>query len=105
GNIYADESLHRAGIDPRSPASSLDDRRIGQLVAAVREVLAEAVEAGGSEGDYTDLFGNQGRYRPRIYDKAGGPCGTCGAVLVRTKLGGRGTTYCPRCQAGPGDGK
>jgi len=105
GNIYADESLHRAGIDPREPAGSLDVERVGGLVAAIREVLAEAVAAGGSEGDYTDLSGNRGRYRPRVYDRSGSPCEVCSTTLVRTKLGGRGTTYCPRCQANPGGGK
>ena len=105
GNIYADESLHRAGIDPRESASSLGDDRVGRLASAIRDVLAEAVAAGGSVGDYTDLSGNPGRYVPRVYDRAGSPCGTCSTVLMRTKVGGRGTTYCPRCQAGPGDGK
>jgi formamidopyrimidine-DNA glycosylase len=98
GNIYADESLHRAGIDPRLPAGSLSEPAVIRLVSAVREVLSEAVASGGSAGEYMDLDGNPGRYLPRVYGRAGEPCQCCGAVLERVRLGGRGTTWCPRCQ-------
>jgi len=99
GNIYADEALHRAGIDPRRLASSLPEPAVVRLVAAIREVLSEAVASGGSIWDYMDLDGNPGRYVPRVYGRAGEPCGSCGTILERFRLGGRGTTWCPRCQA------
>jgi len=98
GNIYADESLHRAGIDPRQPAGSLSEPALTRLVSAVREVLSEAIASGGSTGDYLDLDGNPGRYVPRIYGRSGETCGVCETVLERIRLGGRGTTFCPRCQ-------
>ncbi|MDX1933946.1 MAG: bifunctional DNA-formamidopyrimidine glycosylase/DNA-(apurinic or apyrimidinic site) lyase [Capsulimonadales bacterium] len=99
GNIYADESLHRAGIHPERPARSLTETETERLAEAIRTVLTEAVNGGGTLSDeYTDLAGKPGRYSPRVYDRGGQPCGVCGTKLTRIRLGGRGTVYCSRCQ-------
>jgi formamidopyrimidine-DNA glycosylase len=99
GNIYADESLFRARIHPTRPARSLTDGEIGRLVAAVRSVLTEAVDGGGTASeDYFDVDGRPGRFRPVVYGRGGEPCPTCGAALSRTRIGGRGTVYCASCQ-------
>jgi formamidopyrimidine-DNA glycosylase len=99
GNIYADESLYRAGIDPRRAAGSLTRAETERLVREIRAVLTEAVEGGGTTSDeYVDLSGFMGRYTPRVYDRGGAPCVGCGTTLTRIKLGGRGTVFCPTCQ-------
>lgn len=102
GNIYADESLFRAKIHPERPGNSLIRAELERLVVEVRTVLTEAVTGGGTTSDdYTDLAGQPGRYTPRVYDRAGQPCVVCGTSLTRTRLGGRGTVYCSRCQETP----
>ena len=99
GNIYADESLFRAGISPLRQAGTLTGDEAVRLHQEVRAVLAEATEGGGTTSEsYVDAEGQAGRYTPRVYDRAGRPCVDCGAPLVRTKVVGRGTTYCPSCQ-------
>ena len=99
GNIYADESLHRAGIAPSRPAGSLSAEDATRLYREVRAVLTEATDGGGTTSDnYVNAQGQVGRYVPRVYDRAGQPCGTCGTPLTRTKIVGRGTTHCPACQ-------
>ncbi|MFY7951508.1 MAG: zinc finger domain-containing protein, partial [Armatimonadaceae bacterium] len=84
-------------------AGSVPEPALARLVSAIREVLSEAVASGGSTGDYVDLDGNPGRYVPRIYGRSGETCGVCETILERIRLGGRGTTFCPRCQP-PGGG-
>lgn len=104
GNIYCDESLHRAGIRPDRTADSLSTREVGRLHEAIMSVLAEAVEAGGStlaDTQYVDLDGEGGWFQVhhKVYDRAGQRCLTCGrADIVRTVSGGRSTCHCPRCQ-------
>jgi len=99
GNIYADESLFRAGIHPQRMAKSLSDVETERLARSIREVLTEAVEGGGTTSDeYVDLGGTVGRYTPRVYDRGGEPCPQCGTALTRIKLGGRGTVFCGSCQ-------
>ncbi len=100
GNIYADESLFRAGIHPERHGRSLTLPETERLVNEVRAVLTEAVTGGGTTSeDYVDLAGQPGRYTPRVYDRSGKPCVVCGTSLSRIRLGGRGTVYCSRCQA------
>lgn len=100
GNIYADESLYRAGIHPERPAMSLAANEVERLASALRTVLNEAVGNGGTTSDnYVDAHGAPGRYVPRVYDRGGQPCPACGTVLSRIRLGGRGTVFCARCQA------
>ena len=100
GNIYADEALFRAGIRPERAAGSLTPNEIGRLADALRGILAEAVQGGGTTSDnYVNVDGVAGRYTPRVYDRGGQPCQACGTTLTRIRLGGRGTVFCARCQA------
>jgi formamidopyrimidine-DNA glycosylase len=104
GNIYADEILHRAGLRPDRPASSIDRRRLIVLHRAIVEVLTDAIDAGGStlgDAQYVDLMGEGGSYQDdhRVYGRGGERCITCGRGWVRrTVTGGRGTHWCPVCQ-------
>ncbi len=101
GNIYADEALFRAGVHPGRPADTLASTAVRRLHAALRDILAEAIEAGGSTiRDYRngrdDPGGFQGRHA--VYGRAGSPCVICGATLRQASLGQRTTVWCPDCQ-------
>jgi formamidopyrimidine-DNA glycosylase len=101
GNIYTDEALHRAGIHPRALASRLSRDRGARLHNAIREVLLESIETGGSSvSDYVDSDGRRGSFqlRHRVYGKEGQPCLACGAPIRRILVAQRGTHFCPRCQ-------
>ena len=104
GNIYADESLHRARLRHDRPSDSLTAREADRLRDAVVEVLGEAIEAGGStlaDTQYVDVEGNGGWFQVnhRVYDRAGQRCLTCGrADIRRVVAAGRSTCFCPRCQ-------
>ena len=99
GNIYADESLHRAGIQPVRPAGSLTGPETVRLYTEIRAVLSEAIEDGGTTSDnYVDADGRIGRFEPRVYDRGGKPCLSCGEALTRIRVIGRGTVYCATCQ-------
>jgi formamidopyrimidine-DNA glycosylase len=102
GNIYASEALYRAGIRPTRPAGSLSRPRCARLVAAVREVLAEAIAAGGTTIiDFKTVDGSEGRFirELAVYDRAGEPCRRCtGGPIRRLVQGGRSTYFCPTCQ-------
>ena len=99
GNIYADESLFRAGIHPERAGSSLDADEAARLFQTVQMVLDEAVERGGTTSEeFGDTKGRAGRFVPQVYDKSGEPCAACGQPLVKIRLGGRGTTFCAACQ-------
>lgn len=103
GNIYADESLFRAGIRPQAKAGSLSVPRLQGLHRHLQEVLRQAIrENGSSIRDYRDAGGNAGAFQNsfQVYGRAGEECVACGAKLRGTKVGGRSTTYCPRCQKG-----
>ena len=101
GNIYADESLHRAGIDPRMRCSRLDDHDFGALAAAIRGVLGHAVRRGGSTlRDYRAADGSMGdaQHDHAVYGRGGLPCLGCGTPIRTCRLAGRTTAWCPRCQ-------
>jgi formamidopyrimidine-DNA glycosylase len=109
GNIYACEALFRAGLHPEAPAGSLADRRGGptskahELAAIIRDVLTEAVAAGGSTlRDHAQVDGSLGYFQHtfRVYDREGEPCAApgCGGTVARLVQSGRSTFYCPRCQ-------
>ena len=101
GNIYVDESLHKAGIHPERPASSLRPAEWRKLHEAIRATLQEAVDAGGSSvRSYVNGLGEMGMFQLRlyVYGREGEPCRTCGAAIEKTVLGGRGTHVCPVCQ-------
>jgi formamidopyrimidine-DNA glycosylase len=101
GNIYADESLFRAGIRPRRMASRLTVQELDRLHGAVQKVLREAIRLGGSSvSDYVDAAGERGFFQLRhnVYMRTGEPCLVCGTPIRRIVVGGRGTHYCPVCQ-------
>ncbi len=101
GNIYASESLFRAGINPKLPARRLGPLRCARLVAAVREVLAEAISVGGSTlRDFIGAEGAEGYFmrEAAVYGRAGAPCRACRTPIRRLLQGQRATYYCPRCQ-------
>ncbi len=101
GNIYADESLFRAGIRPRRRASSLTRGDLQRLHRAVQDVLKEAVALGGSSiSDYVDADGEEGFFQlqHRVYGREGEPCLVCTTPIRRVVLAGRSSHYCPKCQ-------
>lgn len=104
GNIYADESLFRAGIRPDAPACGISPRKRDALLAAIQAVLAQAIaENGSSIRDYRDANGDAGAFQNhfRAYGRGGQPCLTCGETMSCARVAGRSSTFCPRCQ---GDG-
>ena len=101
GNIYADESLFRAGIRPRRRASSITREQFAKLLASVKEVLKEAITAGGSSiSDYVDANGDEGFFQlqHRVYGREGQPCLACKTPVKRIVIAGRSSHYCPKCQ-------
>ncbi|HEX7288247.1 MAG TPA: bifunctional DNA-formamidopyrimidine glycosylase/DNA-(apurinic or apyrimidinic site) lyase [Candidatus Angelobacter sp.] len=101
GNIYADESLFRAGIRPRRRAHTLTRDELNKLHAGVQQVLKEAIAAGGSSvSDYVDAGGEEGFFQlqHRAYGREGEPCLVCQTPIKKIVVAGRGTHYCPRCQ-------
>ena len=101
GNIYADESLFRAGIRPRRRAASIPRMQLAKLHASVQEVLREAIALGGSSiSDYVDADGEAGFFQleHRVYGREGEPCLVCGGVIRRTVLAGRSSHFCSNCQ-------
>lgn len=103
GNIYVVEALHRAGIAPSREAGRISAVRLERLFHAIRAVLEEAIEAGGSTlSDYAAVDGAQGgfQHRFRVYDREGEPCVTpeCGGTVQRIVQAGRSTFWCARCQ-------
>src|SRR6478736_5961798 len=102
GNIYVCEALYRARIDPRKPAGQMSKPALARLLAAIREVLGEAIEAGGSSlRDYARPDGQLGYFSKRfdVYGREGQPCRRGdGGKIGRIAQGGRSTWLCPRCQ-------
>ena len=101
GNIYAAEALFRAGIHPARAAGRISAVRYRQLAAAIRGVLAEAIEAGGTTlRDFVGSGGSPGYFRQSlsVYGRAGEPCPACGTPLRLSRIGQRATCYCWRCQ-------
>jgi formamidopyrimidine-DNA glycosylase len=101
GNIYADESLFRAGIRPRRRASNITRDQLAKLLASVKEVLEEAIALGGSSiSDYVDADGEAGFFQleHRVYGREGEPCLVCKTPIKRIVIAGRSSHYCPKCQ-------
>lgn len=101
GNIYANEALFHAGIDPRLAAGRLSRPRCARLAAAIKEILAGAIAAGGSTlRDFVDGHGNAGWFQQtyRVYGRAGMACATCGAGIRVLRQAARATYFCPSCQ-------
>jgi formamidopyrimidine-DNA glycosylase len=101
GNIYASESLFRAGINPKVAARRIGPARCDRLAAAIREVLAEAIAVGGSTlRDFVGADGAEGYFMldAFVYERAGRPCRVCGHPVRRLVQGQRATYYCAHCQ-------
>ncbi|WP_458389014.1 bifunctional DNA-formamidopyrimidine glycosylase/DNA-(apurinic or apyrimidinic site) lyase [Sphingomonas sp. F9_3S_D5_B_2] len=100
GNIYVCEALHRSRIHPARAGGSISLPRLERLATAIREVLAEAISAGGSTlRDFASPDGELGYFSKlfAVYDREGVAC-ACGGTVKRMVQGGRSTFYCPRCQ-------
>lgn len=103
GNIYVSEALHRAGIDPRRAAGRIGAARIAALVGHIRDVLTDAIAAGGSSlRDHRQASGELGYFQHsfRVYDREGAPCPMpgCSGSIRRIVQGGRSSFFCPACQ-------
>ena len=102
GNIYADECLALAGIHPERSASGLNPLEIQRLYEAINRVIEDGILHGGTSfRDYRDGAGQKGSHQGHlyVYGRAGKPCRGCGALIRKIEVGGRGTHYCPHCQA------
>jgi formamidopyrimidine-DNA glycosylase len=101
GNIYADESLFRAGLSPRRRASSTTNQQLRKLCVSIQEVLKEAIALGGSSvSDYVNAEGEEGFFQlqHRVYGREGEPCLVCKTPIKRVVIAGRSSHYCPKCQ-------
>lgn len=101
GNIYSDEALWRARINPRRPAAQLKAAELNKLFRAIKDVLRKAIALRGtSMTNFRDAAGKPGRYMGyrRVYRRTGEPCPRCGAPIGRVVIGNRSAHYCPRCQ-------
>jgi formamidopyrimidine-DNA glycosylase len=101
GNIYADESLFRAGIRPTRRAANIARDQLGKLHIAIKEVLAEAIALGGSSvSDYVNAEGEEGFFhlQHRVYGREDEPCLVCKTRIKRVVIAGRSSHYCPKCQ-------
>ena len=101
GNIYASESLFRAGISPLRPAGRIGRERVDRLASAIRETLSDAIAAGGSSiRDYVHSDGGAGCFQVQcaVYDRDGELCPRCGGRVRAIRQAGRSSYYCPACQ-------
>jgi formamidopyrimidine-DNA glycosylase len=101
GNIYADEILFAAGINPKRSIKDLEPAELERIYEAVRDRLKEGLRfRGTSIRDYVDGMGERGGFQEylKVYNRAGKPCPRCGATLAKCVVAGRGTVFCPQCQ-------
>ncbi|MGB5856322.1 MAG: bifunctional DNA-formamidopyrimidine glycosylase/DNA-(apurinic or apyrimidinic site) lyase [Oceanisphaera sp.] len=101
GNIYANESLFSACINPQQPANEVDQAQYLALADEIKKVLARAITQGGTTlKDFTGSDGKPGYFvqELQVYGRAGQPCSACGALLQEVRMGGRSTVFCPLCQ-------
>jgi formamidopyrimidine-DNA glycosylase len=101
GNIYADESLWGAGLHPATKVAQISDQQLAVLLDELRTVLSLAIERGGStDRNYVNAEGKRGSYIDfaRVFRREGLPCPRCGTEVIKTRVAGRGTHTCPRCQ-------
>lgn len=97
GNIYADESLHKAGLHPLRPADQLDEQDIKALWKSIRSSLKQGIARHGTSLDWVYRGGNNQNYL-RVYGREGEPCPDCGTTIERIVISQRGTHFCPQCQ-------
>ena len=101
GNIYANEALFEAGINPKLPARRLGPARCARLVEAIKHTLARSIEAGGSSlRDFVGADGEPGYFQQQyfVYGRTGAPCRKCKQAIRQIRQGQRSTFYCPHCQ-------
>lgn len=101
GNIYVDEVLWQAKINPVAEPKDLTKQQVQNLYEAINSTIKEAIKLGGTTvHSFLNAEGQAGGYQDRleVYGRAGEDCLRCGGKLVKIKVNGRGTTYCPNCQ-------
>ena len=101
GNIYADEICFMANINPNTLGSNLDNNDFIRIAEASKSVMEKAILAGGTTiRSYTSSLGVTGRFQLElnVHTKVGQPCPVCQTLILKTKICGRGTYYCPNCQ-------
>ena len=101
GNIYADEVLFAAGVAPTRKTDTISDEEWEKIAAAVPPILLSSIANNGTTfSDYLDGEGNKGNNMPflQVYQRTGMPCNRCGTTIMKIKVGGRGTHFCPNCQ-------
>lgn len=101
GNIYADESLWGAKIHPATLVKNVSKAKLNNLFASLRAVLELSIERGGSsDRNYVDVKGKRGSYLSfaNVFRRQGKPCNRCGTTIIKTRVAGRGTHLCPKCQ-------
>ncbi|CAJ1185232.1 Formamidopyrimidine-DNA glycosylase [Companilactobacillus paralimentarius] len=101
GNIYVDEVLWQVKLHPETPANHLSDEDIQKIIEASNQEMDKGIAAGGSSiRTYVDATGHKGNMQNnlKVYGKEGTPCPRCGTEIVKIKVGGRGTHFCPKCQ-------
>lgn len=102
GNIYADEALFYAGIRPNRKAGEVSEEEASRLLEGARTVMERSIESGGSTmATYVKADGTKGDYLrlfAQVFRREGEPCNRCGAEIIKTRVAGRGTHICPRCQ-------
>ncbi len=101
GNIYADEALWRSRLNPLRPANDVTSTEAARLHRSIRAALRAGIDRQGSTlSDYRTPEGNAGAMQDefRVYGRDGEPCSRCGTTISKTRVGGRGTWFCPRCQ-------
>lgn len=104
GNIYVDETLFKAKVNPRRKSSSISQKEAEAILKEAKSTLEEAIEKGGSTiHSFQSEEGKLGQMQNELlcYGKSPSPCPRCGTPLMRIEIGGRGTTYCPNCQVDP----
>ena len=102
GNIYASEALFTAGIDPRRPANGLSSKEYQRLTEALKQVISEGIEYGGTtfDGSYVNVDGLAGDYQDelKVYGQEQESCPQCSGKINKIKIANRGTYFCPQCQ-------
>ncbi|MDR0592189.1 MAG: bifunctional DNA-formamidopyrimidine glycosylase/DNA-(apurinic or apyrimidinic site) lyase [Bifidobacteriaceae bacterium] len=101
GNIYADEALWAARVHPQTTVAAISDRKLKQILSAAAAVMELSLDLGGStDRNYVDAEGRRGAYLDfaKVFRRQGQPCPRCGRPIIKTRVAGRGTHLCPRCQ-------
>ncbi|MFH1841170.1 MAG: zinc finger domain-containing protein, partial [Candidatus Nealsonbacteria bacterium] len=101
GNIYSDEALWMAKINPLKNTSCLSESELKKLYSAIKKVLKKAIRLKGeSFSDFRRIFGEKGNFDPerKVYGREGKKCFSCGKIIKKVKIGGRSAHFCPKCQ-------